>query len=78
MVKGDSRLLSWKLGNPVLWDQKLNADNFVKTIFNQQLFPISCRLRFITPGLLKIKVRFHGHRLPLLLTFMLKPQLNGH
>jgi hypothetical protein len=45
-------------------------------MFNQQLFPRFCKLRFTIPGLLKIKCGFTA-RCFLPLT-ALKLQLNGH
>jgi hypothetical protein len=45
-------------------------------MFNHQLFPRFCKLRFTTPRLLKIKCGFTARR-SLPLTFALKPQLNG-
>lgn len=50
MVKGDSRiLLCWKMETPILWAQKVNADDFVEALFNQQLVARFCKLRLKRP-----------------------------
>jgi hypothetical protein len=56
LLNGESRTLLVEKPHPL--GSNLNADNSVKTMFNQQLLPRFHELRFTIPGLLKIKCGF--------------------